>query len=84
MFQFFMEKTLISPNQLGFETSDSCINHLLFIAHEIYRSFDDGYGVKVVLVDISKAFDNVWHLGLLYKLRQNSITSNLLNILTYF
>ena len=81
--QISMEKTLISPNQLGFKTGDSCINQLLSITHEIYRSFDDGYEVNGVLLDVSKAFDKVWHLGLLYKLRPNGITSNLLNTLTY-
>ena len=34
--------------------------------------------------DISKAFDKVWHQGLLYKLKQSGISGNLLEILTGF
>ena len=41
MLEFVIENNLISKNQLGF--SDSCINQLLFITHEIYQSFDDRY-----------------------------------------
>ena len=64
MFTFFTENNLISPNQSGFRPGDSCVNQLLAIAHEIYKSFDEGFEVRVVFLDISKAFDKVWHEGL--------------------
>ena len=43
MFKFFIENELVSPNQWGFKPRDSCINQLLAITHEIYKSFDDGF-----------------------------------------
>ena len=59
MFKFFIENELISPNQLGFKPGDSCINQLLAITHEIYKSFDDEFEVRGVFQDISKVFDKV-------------------------
>ena len=84
MFDFFLVNNLISPNQSGFKPGDSCTNQLLAITHEIYRSFDEGFDVRGVFLDISKAFDKVWHQGLLFKLRQNGISGDLLNILRDF
>ena len=53
MFKFFIENELISPNQSGFKPGDSCVNQLLAITHEIYKSFDDGFEIRSVFLDIS-------------------------------
>ena len=84
MFSFFLDKGLISANQSGFKPGDSCINQLLSITHNIYKSFDDGYEVRGVFLDISKAFDKVWHDGLIFKLQENGISGNLLKVLKPF
>ena len=81
---FFLENEFISPNQSGFKPGDSCINHLLTTTHEIYKSFDDGFEVRGVFLDISKAFEKVWHEDLIFKLKQNVIYGNLLNLLCDF
>ena len=84
MFNFFIENKLISSNQSGFKPGNSCINQLLSITHEIYKSFDVGLKARSVFLDISKAFDKVWHDGIIYKLTQNGISGNLLNLLEDF
>ena len=84
MFEFFMENKLISSSQPGFKADDSCINQLLSITHEIYSSFDEGLEVRSVFLDILKAFDKVWHDGIIFKLTQNGISGNLLNLLRDF
>ena len=81
---FFLTNNLLAPNQSGFKPGGSCINQLLSITHEIYSSFDDGFEVRSVLLDISKAFDKVWHEGIIFKLKQNGISDDLLNILSDF
>ena len=40
--------------------------------------------MRSVFLDISKAFDKVWHNGLLFKLSQNGISGNLLDLLSSF
>ena len=39
---------------------------------------------ELFFLDISKAFDKVWHKGLIYKLKQNGISGNVLNTIIDF
>ena len=41
IFEYLIENDLISHNKSGFKPGDSCINGMLSITHEIYKSFDD-------------------------------------------
>ena len=85
IFEVFIENNLISKIQSGFRPGDSCINQLVSIAHEIYQSFDlSSLEVRAVFLDISKAFNKIWHKGLIFKLRQNGISDKILNIVTDF
>ena len=61
IFSFLLEEKLLNPNQSGFRTSDSFINQLLAITHEIFEAFDchPPLEVRSVFLDISKAFDKV-------------------------
>ena len=84
MFGFFLDKGLISANQSGFKPGDSCINQLLSITRNIYKSFDDGYEVRGVFLDISKAFHKIWHDDLIFKLQENGVSGNFENFETFF
>ena len=84
MFEFFRENELIFHNQSGFKPGESCINQVLCIAHNIYQSLDDGLETRGLFLDISNAFDKILHEGLIFKLKQNGISSNLLNVITDF
>ena len=63
-----------------------CVQQLIAITHEIYKAFhcSPSFGVRGVFLDISKAFDKVWHDGLLYKLKRNSINGDLLILVESF
>ena len=84
MFGFFIENNLISQHQSRFKPGDSSINQLLPITHEIYQLFDESFDVRSVFFDISKAFDKLWDDGLIFKLKQNDISGNVLNLLSNF
>ncbi|VDI50077.1 Hypothetical predicted protein [Mytilus galloprovincialis] len=70
---------LISENS-GFKKNDSTVNQLITITHEIYKSLDSGKDVCTIFLDVSKAFDKVWHKGLIFKLKQFGICGSLLSL----
>ena len=67
IYNFLLEEDLLNPNQSGFRPSDSCINQLLAITHEIFEAFDCNPPLEVrsVFLDISKSFGKVCHKSLL-------------------
>ena len=83
LFNYFLENKLFTECQSGFLSGDSCTSQLLSITHEIYKSFDcnPSVDVKGTFIDISKAFDKVWHDGLIYKLKLYGVESKLLNLI---
>ena len=80
LYNYLTANKLITKNQSGFRPGDSCTNQLLSLVHEIHESFDRGLEVRSIYLDMSKAFDKVWHEGLIFKLEQNGIEGKLLNL----
>ena len=60
----------------------STTNQLLYLVNEIHKASEDpkSLEVRAVFLDISKAFDKVWHDGLIFKLKQNGISGSLLKL----
>ena len=59
---------------------------LLSIVHDIYASFDFSppLDVRGIFLDIFKAFDRVWHDGLIYKVNCIRLNGMFLKLITSF
>ena len=60
---------LFSDFQYGFRSSQSSADLLTVVSDRIARAFKRSGATRAVALDISKAFDRVWHAGLLHKLK---------------
>ena len=78
IYNYVMEHKLITPFQSGFIKNDSTTYQLLKLNHTFCEAVDQGKEVRCVFCDISKAFDRVWHRGLLHKLSSIGIKGNVL------
>ena len=86
IYDFLLKEKLLNPNQSGFRPSNSCINQLLAITHEIFEAFDCNptFEVRSVFLDMSKAFNKVWHEDLLYKLKSMGISGEFYDLLVNY
>ena len=82
LYSYLTTNSLITKKQSGFRPGDSTTNQLLYFVNEIHQAFENpkSLEVRAVFLDISKAFDKVWHDGLIFKLKQNGISGNLLKL----
>ena len=78
LFNYFRENFLLSIYQSGFMPGDSTVNQLVQIYHMMCEALDKQKEVRLVFCDISKAFDRVWHDGLIHKLECIGVRGNLL------
>ena len=73
-----MDIGFLHPFQSGFRPGHSTTSQLTYIIHQIYECLENGKEVRAVFLDISKAFDRVWHEGLISKLKYLGVSGPLL------
>ena len=78
LFNFTRDHEILTSLQSGFIPGDSTVNQLVDIYNTFCKALDDGKQVRAVFCDVSKAFDRMWHQGLLYKLQLSGISGSLL------
>ena len=76
----------LSIHQSDFCCNGSCINQLLSIVQILYEAFGTypTLDARGVFPDMSKAFDKVWHEGLIYKLKSMGVSDLLLKLIQSF
>ena len=75
---------LFSDFQYGFRSSRSTAVLLTVVSHRIARAFNRSGATQAVALDISKAFDRVWHAGLLHKLKSYGISGQIFGLISSF
>ena len=75
---------LFSDFQYGFRSSRSTVYLLFVVSDRIARAFNRSGATRAVALDISKAFDRVWHAGLLHKLKSYEISGQIFSLISSF
>ena len=73
-----------SKYQSDFRKSKSTNDYLFRLSQTIMESFNQGEHVIAAFLDVEKAFDNVWHNGLRYKIFQLDLPTKLCRWLSDF
>ena len=68
--KFEDDNNIFTPNQFGFRKGHSTVQQILRIAEKSCLNFNKNRSTGMVLLDLEKAFDSVWHEGLLHKLHK--------------
>ena len=66
--RYLTKNSLISAHQFGFLPERSTTTQLVYLVDQWLKAMDNRQGVMAVFMDFMKAFDRVWHDGLIYKL----------------
>ena len=78
LFNYVRDHDILSALQSRFTPGDSTVNQLIDLYNTFCKSLDEGKEVRAVFCDISKAFDRVWHRGLLFKLESIGVSDSLI------
>jgi hypothetical protein len=74
---------LITNHQFGFRQRHSTIQQTHRIVRKINEALENKQYSSAALLDISQAFDKIWHTGLLFKLRRSLFLNYLLILNSY-
>ena len=75
---------LLFDFQYGFRSSRSTADLLTVLSDRIARAFNRSRATRAVALDISKAFDRVWHAGLLHELKSYGISGQIFGLISSF
>ena len=74
---------LFSDFQYGFRSSRSTADLLTVVSDRIARAFNRSGATPAVALNISMAFDRVWHAGLLHKVKSYGISGQIFGLISF-
>lgn len=75
---------VLRPEQFGFRSRHSTIHQLLRLVDEIITAFNNRHFVASLFLDITRAFDSVWHEGLLHRLISYNFPPYLIHLINSY
>lgn len=81
LLNFVEEQNILLPEQFGFRKEHSTTHQLVRVMNTIKRNRAVSKSTAMAFLDIEKAFDNVWHDGLVYKLCRLNFPNYLIKII---
>lgn len=75
---------LLPPEQFGFREGHGTELQLLRLVEEIHEAIDRRDVAAGIFLDVKRAFDKVWHQGLIVKLYRQNINPGLVKIIANF
>lgn len=79
--KFSIKNQIIPPQQFGFRKKHATTHAIHKLVADINWHMSKGDMVGAVLIDLKKAFDSVWHEGLIYKLYKFGTPAHLLKLI---
>jgi hypothetical protein len=76
------ERGLLNVSQCGFCTQHSTTLQCMKLTDHVALNFNNNMSTAAVFLDIEKAFDKTWHLGLLYKLSKLKFSISLIKLIS--
>ena len=81
LYSFLEKNELIPREQIGFKKGHRTADHIFIIRHLIDYYKQRRKPLYFCFVDFRQAFDSVWHTGLLFKIANLGISSNVYNVI---
>lgn len=74
----------IPQHQFGFKKQTSTLHPLTILTSNIQTAKLNGYKSATLFIDVKKAFDSVWHRGLLFKLYQLELPDYIIHLIRQY
>ena len=79
-----LEKCFLISSIYGFRSSQSTADFFIVVTDRIAKAFNKSGATQAVALDISKAFDRVWHTCFLHKLKSYGISGQISGLISSF
>lgn len=78
------DEKIFIPQQFGFRAQHSTVKQIIRVTEKVSLRFNENKSTALALLDLAKAFDSVWHDGIIHKLMIAKYPTFLVKIIRSF